>query len=67
MMRPNEDVREAVKKAGLYLWQIAVRLGMNDGNFSRLLRRELSAETKARVYGVIAELSASKGAKSNVL
>ena len=44
----NTDIRSEIKTAGLYLWQIADALGINDGNFSRKLRHELSDEEKAR-------------------
>ena len=53
----NQDVRTAAKKAGVKLWQIADALGMNDGNFSRLLRRELSPEKKTQVFEIINNLS----------
>ncbi len=53
----NKEIREAAKQAGVCLWQIAERLGMNDGNFSRKLRRELSENDRARVMEIIAELS----------
>ena len=53
----NKEIREAAKKAGVCLWQIAERLGMNDGNFSRKLRRELSDSDKERVMEIIVELA----------
>lgn len=56
----NKDVREAAKKAGIFLWQIAAELGMNDGNFSRKLRRELSAAERAKIMEIISKLA--KGA-----
>jgi len=56
----NQDIREAVRQAGLYLWQVAEMYGVNDSNFSRLLRRELDADTKAKIYNIIAELSKNR-------
>ena len=53
----NKEIREAAKQAGGCLWQIAERLGMNDGNFSRKLRRELSDCDRARIMEIIAELA----------
>ncbi len=58
----NQDIKEAVKQAGLHLWQVAEAYGVNDGNFSRLLRKELNADTKSRIYAIIAELSKDKKA-----
>ena len=56
----NQDIRQEVKDAGLKLWQIAEALGMNDGNFSRMLRRELSDVQKAQIRDIIAELKAGE-------
>ena len=53
----NKEIRGAAKQAGVCLWQIAERLGVNDGNFSRKLRRELSDCDRARVMEIIAELA----------
>lgn len=53
----NQDVRLAAKEAGVFLWQIAAELGLNDGNFSRKLRKELPAAEKERIMGIIKELS----------
>ena len=39
--------------AGVKLWQIAEGLGVNDGNFSRRLRRELSADEKEKIFQII--------------
>lgn len=58
----NQDLRNEIKSAGLYLWQIADALGINDGNFSRKLRHELSDEEKARIRVIIMELSAQREA-----
>lgn len=55
-MRLNGDIRQAAQSAGVRLWQIAEKLGLSDGNFSRRLRRELSGEEKARIMGIIEQL-----------
>lgn len=31
----NKQIRDAAKEAGICLWQVAEKLGVNDGNFSR--------------------------------
>jgi len=56
----NLDIRQAAKEANVRLWQIAERIGVNDGNFSRKLRKELSVEEKAKIRAIISELSAKK-------
>ena len=56
MKTANNDIREKAKKSGVALWQIAYKLGINDGNFSRKLRHELPEDTKAQIYRIIDEL-----------
>lgn len=53
----NIRVREEAQKNNVYLWQIAYRLGMNDGNFSRKLRRELPEGEQEQIIGLIREIS----------
>ena len=60
----NQDIRKEVAAAGLFLYQIAEQLGMNDGNFSRLLRRELPDEKKEQIRGIIQQLAQKDGVKN---
>lgn len=53
----NDDIKNEVKSAGLRLWQIAEALGMQDSNFSRRLRHELSDAEKVKIREIIADLS----------
>ena len=53
----NLDVRQAAASAGVRLWQIANAIGLNDGNFSRKLRKELPAEEKRKIFGIIERLA----------
>lgn len=53
----NNDIREEAKKAGVFLWQIAAEYGVNDGNFSRKLRKELPAAEKDKILEIISRLS----------
>lgn len=53
----NKDIREYAKSHGIKLWQIAVELNMNDGNFSRKLRCELSDEAKQQIFKIIDALA----------
>lgn len=57
MTKRNEDIRQAAKQAGVYLWQVAEALQMQDTNFSRLLRRELDVTEKAKIYNIISFLN----------
>lgn len=56
----NRDIREAAKKAGVFLWQVAERVGVNDGNFSRKLRRELPPQERDKILSIIDELAAER-------
>ena len=53
----NKDIREYAKRHGVKLWQIAAELNMNDGNFSRKLRCELSDEAKQQIFKSIDALA----------
>ena len=52
MKKKNVDIREMAKLKGVYLWQIADKLEMDNGNFSKKLRKELSENEK---YNVVVE------------
>lgn len=54
----NKDIREYAEKHNVRLWQIANALHINDGNFSRKLRTELTEDKKAEIKAIIDELKA---------
>lgn len=56
----NKKIREMAEVKGIRLWQIAEKLGINDSNFSRKLRKELSADETARILDIIEQLAAEK-------
>ena len=56
----NKDIRDAAKRTGVRLWQIAEALGVNDGNLSRKLRKELPQEEKDKILGIIHRLAQEK-------
>jgi len=56
----NLDIRKEIEQGGLKLWQIADRLGITDGNFSRRLRKEFSEEEKIRIRAIINELASEE-------
>lgn len=56
----NADIRQAAKIAGVCLWEIAERIGVNDGNFSRKLRRELPEHEKQEILKIIETLADEK-------
>ncbi len=52
----NLDIRKVIETNNFKYWQVANKLGMTDGNFSRMLRIELTKENKDRVLNAINEL-----------
>ncbi len=52
----NLDIRKTIETNNFKYWQVANKLGMTDGNFSRMLRIELTKENKDRVLNAINEL-----------
>lgn len=53
----NQEIRQTAKKSGVKLWQIADKLGINDGNLSRKLRHELTESERIDILNIIAELA----------
>ena len=56
----NAEIRNRAKEAGVKLWEIADRDGVNDGNFSRKLRRELPEEERERILAIIDQIAAER-------
>lgn len=54
------EVKEKILAAGLKIWQVAEKFGMNDGNFSRKLRKDFSQEDSEKVLSIIEELKAEQ-------
>ncbi len=52
----NLDIRKAIESSNFKYWQVANKLKMNDGNFSRLLRTELDEDNKNKILKAIEEL-----------
>ena len=45
------EIKQLILDSGVYCWQVAERLGLNDGNFSRRLRKPFSADEIERIKG----------------
>lgn len=54
----NKDIREYAQNHNVKLWQIANALHINDGNFSRKLRVELTENEKQKIFSIIDEVAA---------
>ncbi len=51
------EVKNLIRSSGIKLWQVAAALGMNDGNFSRRLRKPFNEAEVANIKAIVAELS----------
>ena len=56
----NKEIREYAKIRGVCLWEIARELGVNDGNFSRKLRKEFADEKKVEIKKIIDRLAQAR-------
>ncbi len=56
----NLDIREQAQKSKVKLWEIAQELNINDGNFSRKLRKELTLKEKQKIFNLITKISNNK-------
>lgn len=56
MKTKNNDIRQAAKKSGVFLYQIADELGIQDSCFSRKLRKELPDAEKELILLIIEDL-----------
>lgn len=54
------EVKNLIIKSGLKCWQVAERWGLNDGNFSRRLRKPFNEEETKRIKGIITDLHTKK-------
>lgn len=53
----NDKIRAAAKAKKVYLWEVAERLEITDGNFSRKLRRELPENEQQHIIGLIEDIA----------
>ena len=56
MIKRNTEIRAAAKSAGVFLYEIAEKLGVSEPTFNRYLRKELSDGLKARALAAIEEI-----------
>lgn len=56
-MKTNQTVREAAKRKGVKLWQIAVYLGISEPTMTRWLRSALSPDRENAILKAIDEIA----------
>lgn len=59
--KQNIRIREYAKEKKVYLWEIAMKIGIADANFSRKLRKELSEEETSKIINFIDQISRERG------
>lgn len=64
-MKKNSDVREAARRNGVYLYEIADALGKSEPTFNRWLRKELNEKQKADAFTAIEKIAANKREEGN--
>lgn len=52
----NKEIKESLKKANIYQWQVAEAMGIGETALSRKMRKELPEEEKKQIIDVIEEL-----------
>ncbi|MBQ2822957.1 MAG: hypothetical protein IJF18_00060 [Oscillospiraceae bacterium] len=50
------EVKEKIKSAGFFCWQVASEWGITDGNFSRKLRKPFTDEEVSKLNDILAKL-----------
>lgn len=60
MIRANQEIREYAAKNNVYLWEIALAMGISEPTMTRKLRTELPERDREMIIRVINELAAMR-------
>ena len=60
MKRANQEIREYAAKNGVYLWEIALAMGISEPTMTRKLRMELSERERQHMKQTIEEIAAAR-------
>lgn len=52
----NQDIKEEIKRTGLFQYQIADKLGVCEMTLIRRMRKELPESERVRIRSIVAEL-----------
>lgn len=63
-MLPNQDIRNTLKKSGVFTWELARELQIHETTLYRHLRSELSANEKEHYQKLIIKLVKGKEQKN---
>lgn len=53
----NQDLRSYAKRHGVFLWELAEKLGTHESMLSRKLRHELPDDEKKKMFALIDEIA----------
>lgn len=56
MIKRNAEIRAAAKSAGVFLYEIAEKIGVSEPTFIRWLRKDLADDLKAKSLAAIGEI-----------
>ena len=56
MNTKNLDVKNAMSKARVRQWEVALEYGISESNFIRKLRKELPEAEKKKIFDIIQKL-----------
>lgn len=59
-MLPNQDIRDELKKYGVFTWELARELQVHETTLYRYLRNELSTDEKKHYHNLITTLVQQK-------
>ena len=59
-MGRNTTIKEYAKINGVYLWEVAEAMGMQDSNLSKLLRYPLSPAKENEICAIIDQIAAKR-------
>ena len=60
MKRANQEIREHAAKNSVYLWEIALALGVSEPTMTRKLRTELPDRDREEIMRIINDLAAMR-------
>ena len=60
MKRANQEIREYAAKRGVYLWEIALAMGISEPTMTRKLRTERPGDERLEIERIINEIAAAK-------
>lgn len=56
----GSEIKNLIINSGLKCWQVAELWGVNDGNFSRRLRKPFNEQETERIKSIIEDLKSNK-------